>query len=224
MHRHARRRPVHAAAPCAPPSTVRSEGGTASGRQSPCERTPVLGQRRRPRGGDELGGVADAADAADAETDGGAGGEAGAGGVAATQRSMQRTLRTLVDTQRQTAAQLATLTSALASMQQGPPQPQPQPQPQPPQPQPQPQPPQTQTQTPQTQTQTQLQTPQLSPPPPTPPHAGTTGARSVGGTDRQNCSSRRRQTAPQSPAASELPLIELETETEPPGLYGSLSL
>ena len=88
------------------------EGGRMSeGERTPTtERTPVLGGRRKPRSdegdeGDEgeLGGAAPEAEA-----------EAGTESLAAAQRTMARTLRSLMATQQQTAEQLATLTGALA--------------------------------------------------------------------------------------------------------------
>ena len=145
------------------------------------ERTPVLGDRRRSRSGDdERGGAATAAEA-----------EAGTESIATAQRTMQRTLRALMDTQQHTAEQLATLTGALAGMQQGPPPPTP------------------------------------PPPPMTPllPHSGAVSARRGGsGAGQPNSSSARRVTLSQGPAIPEQPLIELDSETEPLGLYGSLSL
>ena len=90
------------------------EGGRMSeGERTPTtERTPVLGGRRKPRSdeGDEgeLGGAAPEAEA-----------EAGTESLAAAQRTMARTLRSLMATQQQTAEQLATLTGALAGLQQG---------------------------------------------------------------------------------------------------------
>ena len=165
---------------------VELEGDDDSGRLSEgertptTERTPVLGDRRRPRSDDdELGGAATKAEA-----------EAGTESIATAQRTMQRTLRSLMDTQQQTAEQLATLTGALAGMQQGPPPPTPPP---------------------------PLSTPLL-------PHSGATAARGGSRTGQPNSSSARRVTLSQGPAIPEQPLIELDSETEPLGLYGSLSL
>jgi len=140
---------------------------------------------------DELG---ESASAAEAHTC------TGTDSIAATQRAMQRTLRALMDTQQQTAEQLATLTSALASMQQGPKSPTPTPTPTP--------------------------TP-MPMPMPMSTHSGAVGARGGRGAVQQpDYSSTRRHTLPQSPAIPpEQPLIELEAD-EPLGLglYGSLSL
>ena len=74
---------------------------------------------------------------------------------------------------------------------------------------------------------------QQGPPPPTPPpplstpllpHSGAAAARGSSRTGQPNSSSARRVTLSQGPAIPEQPLIELDSETEPLGLYGSLSL